>query len=133
MAKDFMGNELHKGDTVVFLHHLTSSSILKKGRIKKLSPKMAHINVMYGDDEYDEEYRKSYDKLVKINDKLSLLKTKNRWDDDYDILGLFSTEEAAEDAKNAFMKRKREQGLDTLGYKFEVDDYTVDERLFYEG
>lgn len=124
MAKDFLERQLKEGDTVVFVQHYGTSSVMLKGEIVKLSDKTAVISTGYGNNR-----RKSYDKIVKISDTMCLLKVKHRYDDEYETVGLFSSEEAAEDGKAEYLKLKRAVGLDVTGYRFICEAFPVDKLI----
>lgn len=124
MAKDFLGKQVKEGDTVIFLQSYGTSSVLLKGEITKLSDKTAVISTGYGNSR-----RKSYDKIVKISDTMLLLKVKHRYDEEYETVGLFSSEDAVEEAKAEYLKPKRAVGLDVSGYQFTCEAFPVDKPI----
>lgn len=128
MARDFIGQELKEGDKVVCIQHYKTSSNFKNAYVKKLSDKTALLNPYAPDGNEDFDFRKSFDKIIKISENklLSLLEVRYKYQEDFEPLGLFSSEEAMEDAKARYLKQQRNMGLDPSGYEFTHSTYAID-------
>lgn len=114
MAKDFIGQELHVGDEIVYLQHYKTSSYLNQGVIKSLSEKTATMENLR---------RKAHDKIIKINRKMFLLKVKHMWDDEYVPAGLFTSEQTMEEGKKKYLE-DRHAAADE--YTFTWETYETD-------
>ena len=127
MAKDFLDNELNEGDKVVCIQHYVSSSMFNTAYIRKLSPKTAVLNTYGTDEKYrSSDFRKSYDKIVKVNNEMFLLKVKHRWGDEAEPVGLFSSERSMEQGKADYLRKHSESGLDPDDYEFTYTMFIVD-------
>lgn len=128
MARDFIGQELKEGDKVVCIQHYKTSSNFKNAYVKKLSDKTALLNPYAPDGNEDFDFRKSFDKIIKVQEinAVLMLETKYRWDEESELLGVFSSEEAMEDAKAKYLKQQRNMGLDPSGYEFTHSTYAID-------
>lgn len=117
MGRDFIGQELKEGDKVIFLHHYKTSSCLYEDIVKRISDKTVLLEC---------GRRKTFDKLIKINTEMFLLKAAH-YDTEYEPIGLFSSMKKMEEGKAEYLKKKAADGLDVDAYKFTFERYTVNE------
>lgn len=116
MAEDFLGQKIKEGDAVVYLQHYDTSSMLFTGHIERITEKTVLLK---------EGRRKAFDKIVKINAEMFLLKVAHIYDTEYEPVGLFSSMENMEAGQAEYLKKKAADGLDTNNYRFTFERYTV--------
>lgn len=118
MATDFLGQTIKEGDAVVCIQHYSSSSVLLKGWIDRISNKTVFLK---------DGRRKEFSKIIKINTEMFLLKAAHIYDTEYEPIGLFSSMKTMEKGKAIYLEKKAADGLDVNNYRFTFERYAVDQ------
>lgn len=117
MVKDFLDQELRPGDDVVFIQHYKTSSCFLTAKVERLTDRTVV---------FTSGRRKDPDKIIKIHQKMYLLKVKHRYDETYEPIGLFTSVEAMEGATAEYLQQRSDL---KENYEFTWEEYEVDKLI----